>query len=196
MMEKGERHLPQVSVCRCSRPGKLQGTRALHAVTQPKRCWNNRDAGDGWRGWSAAVHGCKLSRRDGEEEEGACLVCGGAAQIYGTIKSLRESMWVRGRGGAVPVTRWWQRVADPLTQREGVGEAFLKAHALILLGNFNVPETCLQDGRSSGGRQGQLRAAGTGGTSRGDARLGLLFSSREELFWGRGNQRQLCLWGP
>ena len=80
-------------------------------------------------------------------------------------------------------------------------EVFLKArgevsvsHALLLMGNFNVPETCLPDGRTqavrelSGGRQGQLLAAGTGGTSWGDVQLDLLFSNREELFSGSGNQ--------
>lgn len=82
-----------------------------------------------------------------------------------------------------------------------VDEVFLKAcgevsvsQALLLMGNFNVPETCLQDGRTqavrelSGGHQGQLLAAGAGGTSWGDAQLHMLFSSREELFSGRGNQ--------
>ena len=59
------------------------------------------------------MHGCKLFRRDGEEEAGgACLIFEGAAQIYGTIKSPRESTWVRSRGEAVLVTWWWQRVAD------------------------------------------------------------------------------------
>lgn len=99
------------------------------------------------------------------------------------------------------VTSWWQRVAEPPTRREDGDEVFPKArgevslsHALILMGNFNVPETCLQDGRTpavrevSGGRQGQLLAAGTGGTGRGDAQLDLLFSNREELFLGCGNQ--------
>lgn len=200
MMEKDEKHLLQVYVCKHSRPGKLKETRALHAVTQLKR-WNNRDAGDSLHGWSAVVHRCKLFRRDGEVEEGRCLVFEGAAQMYGTIKSLRESMWVRSRGEAVLVTLWWQRVADPPTRREDVDEVFLKAHGevsvshtLVLMGNFNIPETCLQDGRTqavreiSGEHQGQLLAAGTGGTSRGHAQLDLLFSNRGELFSGHGNQ--------
>lgn len=46
---------------------------------------------------------------------GACLVFEGAAHIYGTIESLRESTWLRSRGEAVLVTWWWQRVADTHT---------------------------------------------------------------------------------
>ena len=88
----------------------------------------------------------------------------------------------------------------PPPRSEDVDEVFLKArgevsvsHAPIFMGNFNIPETCLQGGRTqavrdiSGGRQGQLLAAGTGGASRGDAQLHLLFSHREEFFLGRGN---------
>lgn len=89
----------------------------------------------------------------------------------------------------------------PPAQREDAGDVFLKtrreasvSRALILMGNFDFPETCLQDGRTqavreiSGGHRGQLLAAGSGGTSRGDAQLDLLFSNREEFFSGHGNQ--------
>lgn len=99
----------------------------MQAVPQLNRGWNNGDVGDGWHGWSAAGQGYKVFRGDGEEEEWGCLLCEGAAQVPGTLKSLGESVWVRSRGEAVLVA--WRclhqaqegAIATPRKTSRGIG---------------------------------------------------------------------------